>query len=199
MVKRKQLQPARCLSSKNQSFYINNNIFATSAINFEFLFTKNHPSRCQNSLTTPIHLMDGNICSDNSAECQDLFFIIKYFPKNKSKRSLSIASNSSEEELTAGYALPTIQGSDKRSASVSLSFPSSSENSCIIEQKKKICISCKTKKTPYWREGWNKGVSLCNACGIRYQKYKKYCSTCFSIVRKDEKGKLHCPECQAML
>lgn len=61
--------------------------------------------------------------------------------------------------------------------------------------RKKCCASCKTKKTPYWRDGWEKSVLLCNACGIRYQKYRKYCMTCLSIARKDEKGRLHCPDC----
>ncbi len=31
---------------------------------------------------------------------------------------------------------------------------------------RKICGSCGTKSTPYWRDGWD-GVCLCNACGIR--------------------------------
>lgn len=60
---------------------------------------------------------------------------------------------------------------------------------------KKVCSSCNTKKTPYWREGWEPTIVLCNACGIRYQKYKKYCMRCVSIARKDDKGRLHCPEC----
>lgn len=60
---------------------------------------------------------------------------------------------------------------------------------------KKVCSSCNTKKTPYWREGWEPSIVLCNACGIRYQKYKKYCTRCVAIARKDDKGRLHCPEC----
>lgn len=65
--------------------------------------------------------------------------------------------------------------------------------------KKKRCASCKAHKTPYWRDGWEKGILLCNACGIRYQKYKKYCLKCHSIARKDDKGRLHCPECNDKL
>ena len=60
---------------------------------------------------------------------------------------------------------------------------------------KKICSSCGTKKTPYWREGWEPSITLCNACGIRYHKYKKFCTSCIAIARKDEKGRLHCPGC----
>ena len=68
-----------------------------------------------------------------------------------------------------------------------------------ISGKKKRCASCKAHKTPYWRDGWEKGVLLCNACGIRYQKYKRYCLKCNSIARKDEKGRLHCPDCNDKL
>jgi hypothetical protein len=60
---------------------------------------------------------------------------------------------------------------------------------------KKRCDSCGTRKTPYWRDGWEFGILLCNACGIRFHKYKKYCEKCHCIARKDEKGKLHCPVC----
>ena len=65
--------------------------------------------------------------------------------------------------------------------------------------KKKRCTSCTASKTPYWREGWEKAILLCNACGIRYQKYKKYCLKCLSIARKDDKGRLHCPDCNEKL
>ena len=65
--------------------------------------------------------------------------------------------------------------------------------------RKKRCSSCFVQKTPYWRDGWDDSVLLCNACGIRYQKYKKYCGKCFSIARKDEKGRLHCPTCSDKL
>lgn len=65
--------------------------------------------------------------------------------------------------------------------------------------RKKSCSSCGTKKTPYWREGWEPSIILCNACGIRYQKYKRYCARCIAIARKDDKGRLHCPECYQRL
>jgi hypothetical protein len=65
--------------------------------------------------------------------------------------------------------------------------------------RKKSCSSCGTKKTPYWREGWEPSIILCNACGIRYQKYKRYCARCIAIARKDDKGRLHCPECHQRL
>ena len=61
--------------------------------------------------------------------------------------------------------------------------------------KRRRCESCGTRKTPYWRDGWEPGVLLCNACGIRFHKYRKLCGTCRCIAKKDERGHLHCPKC----
>lgn len=61
--------------------------------------------------------------------------------------------------------------------------------------KRKRCESCGTRKTPYWRDGWELGVTLCNACGIRFHKYRKLCENCRCVAKKDEVGRLHCPKC----
>ena len=61
--------------------------------------------------------------------------------------------------------------------------------------KRKRCDSCGTRKTPYWRDGWELGVTLCNACGIRFHKYRKLCENCRCVAKKDEVGRLHCPKC----
>lgn len=37
----------------------------------------------------------------------------------------------------------------------------------------RICVDCKTTKTPLWRSGPHGPKSLCNACGIRYRKAKR--------------------------
>jgi len=59
---------------------------------------------------------------------------------------------------------------------------------------KKVCASCGTKETPYWRDGWG-CVTLCNACGIRYQKYKLKCNNCTYIPRKEETHNIQCARC----
>lgn len=60
---------------------------------------------------------------------------------------------------------------------------------------KKECGACGTKKTPYWRDGWEKTVILCNACGIRFQKYRARCAQCNYIPRKEEKMSGSCTQC----
>lgn len=52
--------------------------------------------------------------------------------------------------------------------------------------KSKTCASCKTKKTPLWRDSED-GTPYCNACGIRFKKYRFRCSMCSYIPRKDER------------
>ena len=211
-MKRKRSHPVRCLSSWQTGDCNNNNIFTHSAINFGFLFRRSHHHcRSQNHYLLPTPPSSAFTASENGnlqeavqPDCRDLFSLIKDFPKHKLTRSLSLASTPVTE---AAVTTPPLDVPQRRSASVTLSFSccstgesaESKDKPLPIERGKKVCISCKTKKTPYWREGWNRGVLLCNACGIRYQKYKKYCFTCFSIVRKDERGRLHCPECQKIL
>jgi hypothetical protein len=57
------------------------------------------------------------------------------------------------------------------------------------------CTSCGASKTPYWRDGWGSEVVLCNACGLRYQKFKKFCLSCKYIPRKEEQQSDQCSQC----
>jgi hypothetical protein len=63
---------------------------------------------------------------------------------------------------------------------------------------KRECGACGTKKTPYWRDGWD-GLYLCNACGIRYHKYHIYCKKCKYVPRKEERGSKYCIRCHEWL
>ncbi len=67
-----------------------------------------------------------------------------------------------------------------------------------LRPKVKTCASCKTKKTPLWRDSED-GTPYCNACGIRYKKYRVRCSSCLYIPRKDEKTGNQCCLCGAQL
>ena len=58
----------------------------------------------------------------------------------------------------------------------------------------KECASCGTVKTPLWRDAED-GTPLCNACGIRYKKYRIRCFRCWYIPKKEEKALPYCTSC----
>lgn len=66
------------------------------------------------------------------------------------------------------------------------------------EHKGKQCASCDTKLTPLWRDAED-GTPLCNACGIRYKKYKVRCSHCWHIPKKNENTRNNCRVCGGTL
>lgn len=57
------------------------------------------------------------------------------------------------------------------------------------------CISCGAVKTPYWREAWSSTVLLCNACGLRFSKFRRRCLDCSYVPRKEDKGSKVCTKC----
>ncbi|XP_061736543.1 GATA-type zinc finger protein 1 isoform X2 [Nerophis ophidion] len=61
-------------------------------------------------------------------------------------------------------------------------------------QRSKVCASCCTTTTPMWRDAED-GTPLCNACGIRYKKYKVRCHYCWHIPRKESNSSSHCLKC----
>ena len=83
----------------------------------------------------------------------------------------------------------------------SLSFSSSSP-SCeeflgvVPINVDKECASCGTNKTPLWRDAED-GTHLCNACGIRWKKYRVRCIRCWYIPKKEEKLTKMCPSCSS--
>ncbi|XP_065150020.1 GATA-type zinc finger protein 1 [Paramisgurnus dabryanus] len=62
----------------------------------------------------------------------------------------------------------------------------------------KMCASCLTRKTPLWRDAED-GTPLCNACGIRYKKYRVRCHHCWNIPKKDAKSNSKCLKCGDVL
>lgn len=60
----------------------------------------------------------------------------------------------------------------------------------------KECASCGTSKTPLWRDAED-GTHLCNACGIRWKKYRVRCVRCWYIPKKEEKMMKTCPSCDS--
>lgn len=82
---------------------------------------------------------------------------------------------------------PNLPSPQCEAASIHIANPS-------LTSKVKTCASCKTKKTPLWRDSED-GTPYCNACGIRYKKYRIRCSNCLYIPRKDEKSGNCCCLC----
>ncbi|XP_058635398.1 GATA-type zinc finger protein 1 isoform X2 [Onychostoma macrolepis] len=62
----------------------------------------------------------------------------------------------------------------------------------------KICASCRTRKTPLWRDAED-GTPLCNACGIRYKKYRVRCQQCWNIPKKEANTNSTCLKCGDVL
>uniref|UniRef100_A0A8C6WMQ5 Zinc finger GATA like protein 1 n=1 Tax=Neogobius melanostomus TaxID=47308 RepID=A0A8C6WMQ5_9GOBI len=70
----------------------------------------------------------------------------------------------------------------------------SSENPPETLKTSKVCASCCTSKTPMWRDAED-GTPLCNACGIRYKKYRVRCINCWHIPKKDGNSVSRCSKC----
>ncbi|KAM6475697.1 GATA-type zinc finger protein 1 isoform 2-T2 [Liasis olivaceus] len=75
---------------------------------------------------------------------------------------------------------------------------SSEEEGFLSTHRNKRCASCKTRKTPLWRDAED-GTPLCNACGIRYKKYRIRCFHCWSIPKHGGKPYSHCSNCGGKL
>ncbi|XP_072847646.2 GATA-type zinc finger protein 1 [Pogona vitticeps] len=75
---------------------------------------------------------------------------------------------------------------------------SEEEDGCPSAHRNKRCASCKTRKTPLWRDAED-GTPLCNACGIRYKKYRIRCFRCWNIPKHGGKPYSHCSNCGGRL
>ena len=109
-----------------------------------------------------------------------------------SQKTNSLISDFDESESSSGNSLRSMSPLSQSSNGNTTESQSQLQ---LHTSKRKRCESCGTRKTPYWRDGWEIGITLCNACGIRFHKYRKMCEICRCIAKKDEKGNLHCPKC----
>ncbi|XP_050780809.1 GATA-type zinc finger protein 1 [Gopherus flavomarginatus] len=71
---------------------------------------------------------------------------------------------------------------------------SEEDQGSLSVQSGKCCASCQTRKTPLWRIAED-GTLLCNACGIRYKKYRIRCFRCWNIPKKSGKPYSRCSNC----
>ncbi|MFT7804029.1 GATA-type zinc finger protein 1 isoform X1 [Arapaima gigas] len=108
---------------------------------------------------------------------------------NRDQCRLLITSKYSAEFWKTGR---RVRGSRTRSIINSLKSSSSEEETDAANlSKNKMCASCCTKTTPLWRDAED-GTPLCNACGIRYKKYRVHCHQCWFIPRKEGNSNSRC-------
>ncbi|XP_023647503.1 GATA-type zinc finger protein 1 isoform X4 [Paramormyrops kingsleyae] len=118
------------------------------------------------------------------------------FSDNRDQCRLLITSKYSAEFWKSGR---RGRGSRMRSLINSLKTSSSEEDiDPVSVSKNKTCASCNTKTTPLWRDAED-GTPLCNACGIRYKKYRVRCHQCWYIPRKEGNSNSRCSRCGDML
>uniref|UniRef100_A0A3Q3BAE0 GATA-type domain-containing protein n=1 Tax=Kryptolebias marmoratus TaxID=37003 RepID=A0A3Q3BAE0_KRYMA len=67
-------------------------------------------------------------------------------------------------------------------------------DAALDDTREQFCASCCTRKTPMWRDAED-GTPLCNACGIRYKKYRVRCVKCWHIPRKEGNSNSRCLKC----
>ncbi|KPP57438.1 GATA-type zinc finger protein 1-like [Scleropages formosus] len=109
---------------------------------------------------------------------------------------LLITSKYSAEFWNSG---PRARGSRTRAIRNSLKTSSSKKETDTIDlSKNKMCASCSTKITPLWRCSED-GIYLCNACGIRYKRYRVHCHQCWYIPRKRGNSSSRCFRCGDVL
>lgn len=131
------------------------------------------------------YIMDGGDADDEMEENSP----ISYFSPPYSPEFIETISEAAAKPSSSSYPYPT---EAKRSSH----FVSPKARAT---PKSKTCASCKTKKTPLWRDSED-GTPYCNACGIRFKKYRFRCSSCLYIPRKDEREvSKACCQCGARL
>eukprot|EP00794_Sanderia_malayensis_P000491 gene491-1136_t len=118
-------------------------------------------------------------------------------PRRNCKTPVRLFSSSPQWSASPPDMLCSDDGAHSNSFASASSPPSCEEDFGLIPiHVEKECASCGTSKTPLWRDAED-GTHLCNACGIRWKKYKIRCVRCWYIPRKEEKMMKQCPSCTA--
>ena len=156
------------------------------------------PMQCKNSVVLKFQLLSGTpkpflkIKTIGNYRCKARKRLFVPDNKNCSKQeSNTLYNHSSETSATTDSAAE----SDEETETTTFISPNTKQK---VLSTVKICASCKTRKTPLWRDAED-GTSYCNACGIRFKKYRIYCSLCSYIPRKDEKFGKTCFKCGSKL
>ncbi|XP_022105469.1 GATA-type zinc finger protein 1-like [Acanthaster planci] len=136
--------------------------------------------------------VETQICQQNRQRFQLLirsFYSMKKRHSNDSERGQA----KMKRQKMSLVASTSSSGSDEAEAVVPQTVAQHIAVPCAgIAHGGKQCASCLTRHTPLWRDAED-GTPLCNACGIRYKKYRIRCTACWNIPKKD--GKSSCRVC----
>ena len=113
--------------------------------------------------------------------------------------TIAIQSNYNSEQNNCPAIKPTEQTKDLHHPMKFNSFESSTPSTILSKPKykQKRCISCRKRQTPRWHfiHTKNENLLFCNACAMRFKKYKSVCSNCYHAYKKDELNDPSCPRC----
>lgn len=129
---------------------------------------------------------------------RDDFNLSEILPTKHKMRDYGFQVSFEEQKLSSS---PNLSSYDLQSSSIEMiPINSNQETKKIIKKQlptgERCCASCGATKTPYWRDAWGENISLCNACGLRYAKFKKRCSLCHYVPRKEDKNGRCCSQCR---
>ncbi|XP_033636353.1 GATA-type zinc finger protein 1-like [Asterias rubens] len=130
--------------------------------------------------------VETQLCQEKRQKSQLLIRSFYSMKKNRSQETKSVSKRRSI------YVDSTTSGSERESATMPrhIAIPYVGIPNFGVKQ----CASCCTKRTPLWRDAED-GTPLCNACGIRYKKYRVRCISCWSIPKKTDKSCQDCARC----
>ncbi|XP_073707801.1 GATA-type zinc finger protein 1 [Garra rufa] len=117
------------------------------------------------------------------------------YPELDTDQSRLIITSNYSEEIRRLRRSRSSRSSRSRSQRTSSSEEESDSSGL---SRSKICASCRTRKTPLWRDAED-GTPLCNACGIRYKKYRVRCQQCWNIPKKEANTNSKCLKCGDVL
>uniref|UniRef100_A0A3Q2QF28 Zinc finger GATA like protein 1 n=2 Tax=Fundulus heteroclitus TaxID=8078 RepID=A0A3Q2QF28_FUNHE len=124
---------------------------------------------------------------------QGVFFRIDAELDDSRERCRLLITSKHSKQLCRSVRKPKLRARTSQKSATTSSSEEDNDQATNIN-KGKVCASCCTRKTPMWRDAED-GTPLCNACGIRYKKYRVRCVKCWHIPRKEGNSNSLCIRC----